>query len=56
MELPLVCCLYKTTGVGNNGAEGQGISQTKLFIEMLKHILNVYLRKRGKGDRKRDAL
>ena len=46
INLSLVCYLYKTTDVGKTAVEGQGISQTKLFNEMVKHILNVYLRKK----------
>ena len=46
INLSLVCYLYKTTGVENTEAEGQGISQTKLFNEIVKHILTLYLRKK----------
>ena len=56
INLSLVCYLYKTTDVGNTGTEGEGISQTKLFSEMVKHILNVYLRKNCQLERKLDAL
>ena len=56
INLSLVCYLYKTTGVGNTGAEGEEISQTKLFNEMVKHILNVYLRKQFGIDSELDAL
>ena len=56
INLSLICYLYKTTGVGNTGAEGQGISQTKLFNQMVKHILHVYLKKQWKMDSEVDAL
>ena len=55
--MSVVCYLYKTTDVGNTGVEGPEISQTKLFNEMVKHILNVYLRKKNfQLDRELDAL
>ena len=56
INLSLVCYLYRTTDVGNTGAEGEGISQTKLFNEIVKHILNVYLTKKGQLKGELDAL
>ena len=57
INLSLVCYLYKTTDVRKTGIEGHGISQTKLFNEMVKHILHVYLRtkKLQRGCEKLDA-
>ena len=51
INLSLVCYVYKITGVA-----GQGISQTKLFNDMVKHVLHVYLMKRFQEDRELDAL
>ena len=56
INLSLVCYLYTTIDVGNTGVEGEEISQTKLFNEMVKHILNVYLRKKCRVERELDAL
>ena len=57
INLSLVCYLCKTRHFGNTGVRGQRLSQTKLFNEIVKHILNVYLRKKKfRVDRELDAL
>ena len=48
INLSLVCYLYMATGTTNIGQKQ--MTQTKLFNEMLKHILHEYLKKRHKKD------